>query len=117
MALGRGKHTTRHVELLQIGDGWVADTPGFGTIDFEGMEKIDLAQNFIEFFKHSSCCKYNGCLHINEPACKVKELVNENVILKSRYDNYLVFINDLGKDKKEYDSSPINSNSKRRRKK
>ena len=117
MALGRGKHTTRHVELLQIEDGWVADTPGFGTIDFEGMEKIDLAQNFIEFFKHSSCCKYNGCLHINEPACKVKELVNENVILKSRYDNYLVFINDLGKDKKEYDSSPINSNSKRRRKK
>lgn len=117
LALGRGKHTTRHVELLQIGDGWVADTPGFGTIDFEGMEKIDLAQNFIEFFKHSSCCKYNGCLHINEPACKVKELVNENVILKSRYDNYLVFINDLGKDKKEYDSSPINSNSKRRRKK
>lgn len=117
LALGRGKHTTRHVELLQIGDGWVADTPGFGTIDFEGMEKIDLAQNFIEFFKHSSCCKYNGCLHINEPACKVKELVNENVILKSRYDNYLVFINDLGKDKKEYDSSPINFNSKRRRKK
>ena len=117
MALGRGKHTTRHVELLQIGDGWVADTPGFGTIDFEGMEKIDLAQNFIEFFKHSSCCKYNGCLHINEPACKVKELVNENVILKSRYDNYLVFINDFGKDKKEYDSSPINSNCKRRRKK
>ncbi len=117
LALGRGKHTTRHVELLQIEDGWVADTPGFGTIDFEGMEKIDLAQNFIEFFKHSSCCKYNGCLHINEPACKVKELVNENVILKSRYDNYLVFINDLGKDKKEYDSSPINSNSKRRRKK
>lgn len=117
LALGRGKHTTRHVELLQIEDGWVADTPGFGTIDFEGMEKIDLAQNFIEFFKHSSYCKYNGCLHINEPACKVKELVNENVILKSRYDNYLVFINDLGKDKKEYDSSPINSNSKRRRKK
>ncbi len=117
MALGRGKHTTRHVELLQIEDGWVADTPGFGTIDFEGMEKIDLAQNFIEFFKHSSSCKYNGCLHINEPACKVKELVNDNVILKSRYENYLVFINDLGKDKKEYDSSPINSNSKRRRKK
>lgn len=116
-ALGRGKHTTRHVELLQIENGWVADTPGFGTIDFEGMEKIDLAQNFVEFFCHSSECKYNGCLHINEPSCKVKELVENNTILKSRYENYLVFVNDLGKDKKEYDSSPINSNSKRRRKK
>lgn len=116
-ALGRGKHTTRHVELINVESGWVADTPGFGTIDFEGMEKIDLAQNFIEFFKHSSLCKYNGCLHINEPSCKVKELVNDDIILKSRYDNYLAFINDLGKDKKEYDSSPINSNSKRRRKK
>lgn len=117
LALGRGKHTTRHVELLQIENGWVADTPGFGTIDFEGMEKIDLAQNFIEFFKHSSSCKYNGCLHINEPSCKVKELVENNTILKSRYENYITFINDLGKDKKDYDSSPINSNSKRRRKK
>ncbi|MBP3504364.1 MAG: ribosome small subunit-dependent GTPase A [Bacilli bacterium] len=117
VALGRGKHTTRHVELLQVESGWVADTPGFGTIDFEGMEKIDLTQNFVEFFKNSSNCKYNGCLHINEPSCYVKELVNKNEILKSRYDNYLTFINDLGKDKKEYDSSPINSNSKRRRKK
>lgn len=117
LALGRGKHTTRHVELLEIESGWVADTPGFGTIDFEGMEKIDLAQNFIEFFKYSSECKYNGCLHINEPSCKIKELVENKTILKSRYENYLTFINDLGKDKKEYDSSPINSNSKRRRKK
>jgi ribosome biogenesis GTPase len=117
LALGRGKHTTRHVELLNVADGWVADTPGFGTIDFEGMEKIDLAQNFVEFFKHSSECKYNGCLHINEPNCKVKELVENKIILSSRYENYLTFINDIGKDKKEYDSSPINSNSKRRRKK
>ena len=81
------------------------------------MEKIDLAQNFVEFFGLSSNCKYNGCLHMNEPSCYVKELVNKNEILKSRYENYLTFINDLGKDKKEYDSSPINSNSKRRRKK
>ncbi len=117
LALGRGKHTTRHVELINIESGWVADTPGFGTIDFEGMEKIDLAQNYIEFFKNSQDCKYNGCLHINEPSCKVKELVESNQILKSRYENYITFINDLGKDKKEHDSSPINSNSKRRRKK
>ena len=117
MALGRGKHTTRHTELLSVESGWVADTPGFGTLDFEGMEKSDLAQNFVEFFAASSNCKYNRCLHINEPNCKVKELVGNNSILNSRYTNYLTFINDLGKDKKDYDSSPINSNSKRRRKK
>lgn len=117
LALGRGKHTTRHVELLKIADGWVADTPGFGTIDFDGMEKSDLAHNFIEFFKVSSKCKYNGCLHLNEPGCIVKENVLNGQILKTRYDNYLTFINDLGKDKKSRDCSSVNSYSKRRRKK
>jgi ribosome biogenesis GTPase len=115
--LGRGKHTTRHVELYPLYEGMIADTPGFGIMDFTGMEDIYIAHSFKEFFSESSNCKYNGCLHINEPSCYVKELVNKNEILKSRYDNYLTFINDLGKDKKEYDSSPINSNSKRRRKK
>ena len=117
LALGRGKHTTRHVELLKIENGWIADTPGFGTIDFEGMEKTDLAHNFIEFFKVSNECKYNGCLHLNEPSCMVKKHVNEGLIRKSRYENYQTFINDLGKDKKDRDFSPVNTNNKRRRKK
>ena len=100
MALGRGKHTTRHTELLSVESGWVADTPGFGTLDFEGMEKSDLAQNFVEFFAASSNCKYNGCLHINEPNCSVKKLVDENKILKSRYENYLNFIEENKKQRK-----------------
>lgn len=92
LALGRGKHTTRHVELIPFNNGWIADTPGFGTMDFRGMSETDIAQSFHEFFEHSKECKYNGCLHKNEPNCKVKEKLTNNEILKSRYDNYLQFI-------------------------
>lgn len=99
-ALNRGKHTTRHVELLKINNGWVADTPGFGTMDFIDMNEIDISHSFIEFFKESSGCKYNGCLHISEPQCKVKELVNNNEILKSRYENYLQFIEEVKNKRK-----------------
>ncbi len=91
-ALGRGKHTTRHVELLNICEGYVADTPGFGNLDIL-MDEVSLSHNFKEFFKCK--CKYNGCLHLNEPGCMVKEKVENKEILASRYDNYLVFINEI----------------------
>ena len=91
-ALGRGKHTTRHVELLNICEGYVADTPGFGNLDIL-MDEVSLSHNFKEFFKCK--CKYNGCLHLNEPGCIVKEKVENKEILASRYDNYLVFINEI----------------------
>ncbi|MBR2891250.1 MAG: ribosome small subunit-dependent GTPase A [Bacilli bacterium] len=92
LALGRGKHTTRHVELIPFNNGWIADTPGFGTMDFRGMSETDISQSFTELFNYSKECKYNGCLHKNEPNCMVKEQVKNNNILKSRYDNYLQFI-------------------------
>ena len=98
--LGRGKHTTRHVELYPLYEGMIADTPGFGIMDFTGMEDIDIAHSFKEFFDVSSSCKYNGCLHINEPNCAVKKLVDENEILKSRYENYLNFIEENKKQRK-----------------
>ena len=91
-ALNRGKHTTRHVELLRIKDGWLADTPGFGTMDFIDMNEVDISHSFIEFFKASSNCKYNGCLHLNEPHCEIKKLVGEKKILPTRYENYIQFI-------------------------
>ena len=94
-ALGRGKHTTRHTELIKTCDGLIADTPGFGTLDLE-MDEVSLSQNFKEFFEVK--CKYNGCLHLNEPGCIVKEKVESGEILKSRYDNYLLFIKEI-KDK------------------
>ncbi|MDD2681435.1 MAG: ribosome small subunit-dependent GTPase A [Bacilli bacterium] len=99
-ALNRGKHTTRHVELLDISKGLVADTPGFGTIDFEDIDEVTLSHTFVEFFKLSAKCKFNGCLHINEPGCAVIKAYNEKNILQSRYNNYLGFIKEIKEFKK-----------------
>lgn len=98
-ALGRGKHTTRCSELLQVGSGYIADTPGFGTVDLE-MDLVSLSQSFVEFFNCD--CKYNPCLHINEPHCMVKQKVENKEILKSRYDNYLDFYNEIKNKKVKY---------------
>ena len=91
-ALGRGKHTTRHVELLNIYDGWVADTPGFSSLDLTRLSNNDIKQNFIEFNNYQHLCKYKDCMHDRENECGVKEKVKEKVILESRYLNYLKFI-------------------------
>lgn len=91
-ALGRGKHTTRHTELYRIGSGYLADTPGFGALDLE-MDEVTLSQTFKEFFKLR--CKYNPCYHLAEPGCKIKEEVENGHILKSRYDNYLLFLKEI----------------------
>lgn len=98
-ALGRGKHTTRHTELLQIENGWIADTPGFGTLDLD-MTEVDLSHSFKEFFETK--CKFSGCLHLNEPGCNVKVKVDNNEILKSRYENYLAFIKEIKAKPKKY---------------
>ncbi len=93
-ALNRGKHTTRYIKLYALEEGWVADSPGFGMVDLFDMDKISIAHSFVEFFKLSNECKFNGCLHQNEPSCKVKEAVMSGDILPSRYQNYLQFINE-----------------------
>lgn len=98
-ALGRGKHTTRHVELIPLFDGWIADTPGFGITNFEGMTEMDLAHSFIDFFKLSSKCKFSCCLHQNEPACAIKNALG-NKIMNSRYENYLLFLDEIKKQRK-----------------
>lgn len=96
-ALGRGKHTTRHVQLHRVEEGYLADTPGFGAIDLE-MDEASLSQTFREFFKLK--CKYNPCFHLSEPGCKIKEEVANGNIMKSRYDNYLLFLKEI-KDNKQ----------------
>ena len=88
-ALGRGKHTTRTVSLVEINNGKVLDTPGFSDIDLSIYKKEDIRDSFKEF---KNKCKYTNCMHINEKECVVKELVNKNIILKSRYENYIKFI-------------------------
>ncbi len=92
-ALGRGKHTTRHTSLMDIEAGLVADTPGFSSLYFKDMSKEDIRDSFKEFNKYRRFCKYNDCMHIKENECKIKALVSEGKILKSRYDNYVNFIN------------------------
>ena len=99
-ALGRGKHTTRHIELFKVGNGYLADSPGFGNIDFDDIDELTFSHTFVEFFKESDNCKFKShCLHVNEPGCSVKKKVETGEILKSRYDNYLLFLNEI-KEKK-----------------
>ena len=91
-ALGRGKHTTRHVELIEICEGLVADTPGFSNISFIGMNNSDIRDNFIEFNKYRDNCEYKDCMHNNEDNCEIKKRLKEGKILDSRYNNYIKFI-------------------------
>ena len=93
-ALGRGKHTTRHVELYDLFDGLIADTPGFSSLSFINMTKEDIRDNFIEFNNYKDKCKYRDCNHINEDDCEIKRKVKDNTILKERYDNYIKFISE-----------------------
>lgn len=88
--LGRGKHTTSHVELYPIYTSFIADTPGFSSLSCSNMTKEEIKNSFLEFNKYS--CPYRDCNHLEEPDCKVKEAVNKGQIKKSRYDNYLSFI-------------------------
>lgn len=89
VVLNRGKHTTRQVQLFKVGEGFLADTPGFSSIDFTPIKVNELCNYFVEFKKASSKCKFRGCQHIKEPGCEVKRLLEEGVILQSRYDDYL----------------------------
>ncbi len=89
-ALGRGRHTTRHVEILEILDGLILDTPGFSSLEFPNMLKNEIRDSFIEFKNYP--CPYKDCLHEKESDCKIKEALKEGKILKSRYDNYLSFL-------------------------
>lgn len=92
LALNRGKHTTRHTELINVCNAWIADTPGFSQLEFIDMENSDIRDNFIEFNTYKDECKYKDCMHNLEDECEIKNQVNNNTILKSRYDNYLKFI-------------------------
>lgn len=94
-ALGRGKHTTRVVDLFEFFGGKVMDTPGFSSLEFKNYSKEQIKNAFIEF--SNTPCIYKDCNHTNEEECLVKREVLENNIIESRYENYLNFI---GEDKK-----------------
>lgn len=90
--LGRGRHTTRHVELFRVGGGLVADTPGFSAFDVEQMELIpkeELAHTFREFRPYLEQCRFVGCAHVKERGCAVREAVDNGAIAPSRYQSYV----------------------------
>ena len=94
-SLGRGKHTTRHVELLPICDGLVADTPGFSSIDFLEIEAVELPKLFPDFLAVAANCRFRECMHLNEPDCAVKQGVAANEIAETRYKNYVQFLEEI----------------------
>ncbi|MDF2960140.1 MAG: GTPase [Paenibacillus sp.] len=104
MKLGRGKHTTRHVELIRLQNGGlVADTPGFSQLDFAQIEEAEhLSACFREFQTYSAECKFRGCLHQHEPGCKVIEAKEQGKIAPSRYDHYLHFLTEIKERKRRY---------------
>ncbi|WP_391208579.1 ribosome small subunit-dependent GTPase A [Psychrobacillus sp. L4] len=101
-ALGRGKHTTRHVELIEVCGGLLADTPGFSSFEFDLMEKEALSSCFPEFVEIQDECKYRGCMHVNEPKCAVKEAIETGKIKDYRYKHYLQFFNEILERKPRY---------------
>ena len=103
--LGRGKHTTRHCELFKVDNGYIADTPGFSSLEFERCERIlkeDLPYCFKEFEKYLGCCKFSTCSHTNDKGCAIVEAVNNNEISKSRHESYISMYNEV-KNIKEWE--------------
>ena len=85
----RGRHTTRHAELIQLkGDGYIMDTPGFSSLYLPEMEKEELQDCYPEFAAFEPYCRFQGCSHISEPDCGVKEALSEGKIHPVRYENY-----------------------------
>ncbi|PLT46327.1 ribosome small subunit-dependent GTPase A [Paenibacillus sp. FSL W8-1187] len=100
--LGRGRHTTRHVELVRVGSGYVADTPGFSQLDFQELGIEDLGYGFREFRALSAGCKFRGCTHTHEPDCAVLAALAAGEAAQSRHDSYVQFLGEMKEKKRRY---------------
>ena len=107
--LGRGKHTTRHVELYSLGGGtYVADTPGFASFDVEMMNPIpkeQLQYDFVDFAPYLGCCRFNDCAHLKEPGCAVTQALDQGKLMPSRYRSY-VRLYELSAQHKSWEIKP-----------
>ncbi|RYM07221.1 ribosome small subunit-dependent GTPase A [Sporolactobacillus sp. THM7-7] len=102
-SLGRGRHTTRHVELLPFsGGGYIADTPGFSSLDITKLSLDELRVSFPEFLPFSESCRFRGCMHLAEPNCAVKAAVDSHDIDTGRYAHYRSFYQEISKRKRRY---------------
>jgi len=93
--LGRGKHTTRHSELIEVEDGFIVDTPGFSSLDIDFIKREELMYSFPEFQDFIGKCRFTGCIHHKEPDCAVKEAVEQGVINPIRYDFYIKMLEEI----------------------
>jgi len=101
-ALGRGKHTTRHVELIKMYNGYIGDTPGFSSLELD-MSPEQLAIAYHDFKEYSQECKFRGCLHDKEPDCAIKKAVDDGMISKERYEHYLLNLQEVKrKEERKY---------------
>ncbi|PHS35508.1 MAG: ribosome small subunit-dependent GTPase A [Alkaliphilus sp.] len=98
----RGKHTTRHVELLKVNStGWVVDTPGFSALSLEFIkDEQKLAYHFPEFLDYIPSCKFVSCIHINEPKCAVKDAIKEGKVHPQRYKNYVRMLEEIKENRR-----------------
>ena len=94
--IDRGKHTTRHSEIIPICDGtYIVDTPGFSSMDVPGFEKEDLWTCYTDFAEYEPYCRFQVCSHIKEPDCGVNDALKQGKISRIRYDNYILLYEEL----------------------
>lgn len=102
--LGRGRHTTRHVELFKVGSGYIADTPGFSSLDFETndlIKKDELAFCFPDFTDYIGSCRFSTCAHVNDKGCSLVEAVKSGDVERTRHESYVTMYNEV-KDIKDW---------------
>ncbi len=102
--LGRGRHTTRHVELFKVGSGYIADTPGFSSLDFETndlIKKDELAFCFPDFTDYIGSCRFSTCAHVNDKGCSLVEAVKNGDVERTRHESYVTMYNEV-KDIKDW---------------
>lgn len=102
--LGRGRHTTRHVELFKVGSGYIADTPGFSSLDFETndlIKKDELAFCFPDFTDYIGFCRFSTCAHVNDKGCSLVEAVKNGDVERTRHESYVTMYNEV-KDIKDW---------------
>lgn len=92
----RGKHTTRHAELIPLDcGGYIVDTPGFSSFELENIELEELQYYYSDFSQSTEGCRFSGCSHVSEPGCKIKEMVTNGIIDAGRYERYVELLNYL----------------------
>jgi ribosome biogenesis GTPase len=99
--LGRGKHTTRHSELIEVSEGFVVDTPGFSSLDIDFIKREDLQYSFPEFGDFIGSCRFKGCMHHKEPDCAVKEAVEQGRINHFRYEFYIKMLEEISNSRRK----------------